>query len=205
MKRYHVIAFLSFALCAFSEAAFGQACVPSNTQGCTPNIQLALPVANAPNWNLALNQNSTLLDQLLSGNANLTKLSFSNGTISGNVTLPGTITFSGFLQLQGPFSISQNLWISPTAPTISSGFGTSPSIVNSNGSAVFEVNVGTGGSATSGVIGLPVATNGWGCLVQDMNTNIVTRETAFTATSATLTAASAWTASDKLIVQCEAF
>lgn len=97
------------------------------------------------------------------------------------------------------------LLISPTAPTVSSGFGTSPSIVNSNGSAVFEVNVGTGGVATSGVIGLPTATNGWGCLVQDMNTNIVTRETAFTVSSVTLTAASAWTASDKLIVQCEAF
>lgn len=98
-----------------------------------------------------------------------------------------------------------SLLLSNVTPTISSGFGTSPSIVQQNGTAVFEVNVGTGGSATSGVIGLPTATNGWSCTAVDMNTNIVTRETAFTATSVTLTAASAWTASDKLLVNCGAF
>jgi len=91
------------------------------------------------------------------------------------------------------------------APSISSGFGSSPSIAQQNGSAAFEVNVGTGGSATSGVIGLPAATNGWSCTAVDMNTNIVTRETAFTTTTVTLTAASAWTASDKLLVNCGAF
>lgn len=91
------------------------------------------------------------------------------------------------------------------APSISSGFGTSPSIVNQSGPASFEVNVGTGGSATSGVIGLPAAPNGWSCTAIDMNTNIVTRETAFTTTSVTLTAASAWTASDKLLLQCGQF
>ena len=91
------------------------------------------------------------------------------------------------------------------SPTISSGFGTSPSIVQQNGTAAFEINVGTGGSATSGVIGLPTAANGWSCTAQDMSTNIVTRETAFTTTTVTLTAASAWTASDKLLVNCAAF
>jgi hypothetical protein len=92
-----------------------------------------------------------------------------------------------------------------TPPTIASGFGTSPSIVNSNGTAVFEVNVGTGGSATSGVLTMPTASVGWSCQVTDMNTNDVTRETAFTTTSVTLTAASAWTASDKLLINCGAF
>lgn len=94
------------------------------------------------------------------------------------------------------------------APTIASGFGTSPSIVNSRGTKSFEVNVGTGGTATSGVLTmptLPAAKVGWSCSVWDMNTNIVTRETAFTATSITLTAASAWTASDKLLLNCGAF
>jgi hypothetical protein len=62
---------------------------------------------------------------------------------------------------------SNVLLISSTAPTISSGFGTSPSIVSANSTASFRVNVGTGGVATSGVVGLPTAAgNGWSCTVQ---------------------------------------
>jgi hypothetical protein len=92
--------------------------------------------------------------------------------------------------------------VSTTAPTISSGFGTSPSIVSSNGTATFRVNVGTGGAATSGVIALPAASNGWNCQVQDMTNNTVTRMTASTTTTATFTAAAAWAASDILSVSC---
>jgi hypothetical protein len=105
------------------------------------------------------------------------------------------------------------LLISNSAPTISSGFGTSPSIVASNGTAAFEINVGTGGTATSGVIGLPAAANGWSVECTDVTTNsttvFVTKQTAFTATTATVgnfsdvAAAAAWTASDKLL--CSAF
>jgi hypothetical protein len=108
------------------------------------------------------------------------------------------------------------LLISPTAPTISSGFGTSPSIPSNNGTAAFTVNVGTGGSASSGVIGLPTATTGWICFAFDI-TNPTTgggyyvKQTAGTTTTATLTgyntsgAATAWTASDILRVSCHAY
>jgi hypothetical protein len=119
------------------------------------------------------------------------------GNPGGEAVATGSPTFGGL-------SVT-NLLLSQTAPTISSGFGTSPSIVQQNGTAAFEVNVGTGGVATSGVIGLPTAANGWSCTAQDMNSNIVTRETAFTTTTVTFTAASAWTASDKLLVNCGAF
>ena len=94
---------------------------------------------------------------------------------------------------------------SPTAPTISSGFGTSPSIVSSNGSITFRINVGTGGVATSGVVGLPTAPSGWNCIVQDMTNNTATRQTASTTTTATFTAAAAWAASDILVAQCIAY
>jgi len=123
--------------------------------------------------------------------------SFASGTVGGSSTT-SSIMVGGGLKFT-------NLLLSATAPTISSGFGTSPSIVQQNGTAAFEVNVGTGGSATNGVIGLPTAANGWSCTAIDMNTNDVTRETAFTTTSVTLTAASAWIASDKLLVNCAAF
>jgi hypothetical protein len=105
-----------------------------------------------------------------------------------------------------------NLLISPTAPTVSSGFGTSPSIATNNGTAAFTVNVGTGGTATSGVIGLPTATNGWNCFCTDITTNSTTvsqcKQTASSTASATLgnfsdvAVASAWVASDILSVSC---
>lgn len=95
--------------------------------------------------------------------------------------------------------------LSATAPTISSGFGTSPSIVSSAGSATFRVNVGTGGAATSGVIGMPAASTGWNCTVQDMTNNTATRQTASTTTSVTFTAAAAWAASDVLLATCFAY
>jgi hypothetical protein len=92
--------------------------------------------------------------------------------------------------------------ITKTAPTISSGFGTSPSIVNNNGPSAFTLNVGTGGAATSGVVGLPTATTGWSCFANDRTNNTVTRQTATTTTTATFTAAAAWAASDILNISC---
>ena len=109
---------------------------------------------------------------------------------------------------------SERVLFSSTAPTISSGFGTTPSIVASNGTAAFTINVGTGGTASSGVVGLPTATTGWSCEAQDQTTPGVnaTKQTANTTTSVTLTnyntttgVAAAWTASDILYVNCVAF
>jgi hypothetical protein len=93
-----------------------------------------------------------------------------------------------------------------TAPTISSGFGTTPSIASNNGTFTFRVNVGSGATATSGVIGLPTATTGWNCVVQDSTTAAKeTRVTASTTASVTVTAASAWGANDILIFICMAY
>ena len=110
---------------------------------------------------------------------------------------------------------TDNLLISGTSPTISSGFGTSPSIVKSNGTAAFTINVGTGGTATSGVIGLPSAANGWACFCTDITTNSTTvtqcKQTASSTTTATIgnfsdvAVAAAWTASDVVQVSCHAY
>ena len=106
-------------------------------------------------------------------------------------------------------------FIRSTAPTISSGFGTSPSIVASNGTAAFTINVGTGGSASTGVIGLPAATTGWCVTCQNTSANtatvFITKQTAFTTTTATIGnydaagAAAAWTASNVLVCKAMAF
>lgn len=102
--------------------------------------------------------------------------------------------------------------------TISSGFGTSPVITSSNGTAAFAVNVGTGGTASDGVIGLPVAPNGWRLAVENITATAANRadqrtvQTARTTTSATVQnqtistgAALAWTASDILLIAAFAY
>jgi hypothetical protein len=98
------------------------------------------------------------------------------------------------------------------APTISSGFGGTPSVTANNGPSSFEVNVGTGGAASSGVVGLPTATNGWDCSGVDITTQsssvFLTKQTASATNSATFTnyntagAATAWVGSDKLRISC---
>jgi hypothetical protein len=120
---------------------------------------------------------------------------------------PTLITVSGATTFGTSISIGGTLLISSTAPTVSSGFGTSPAILSSNGTATFRVNVGTGGTATSGVIGLPAAATGWNCFVDDMTTlNVNTHQTASTTTTVTVTTTvTPWTASDTLVFNCMAF
>lgn len=143
-----------------------------------------------------------------------------NGSSLFNVAYNGTANFSGSVTTANNFSLGANaslnvsskLAIQNTAPTISSGFGTSPSIASSNGTAAFTVNVGTGGVATSGVIGLPTATNGWVCRCDDITTAsatvFLTKQTASATTTCTVGnfntagAAAAWVASD--ILHCTA-
>ena len=101
------------------------------------------------------------------------------------------------------------------APTISSGFGTSPVVVASKGSAAFTINVGTGGVATSGVIGLPIAATGWSVHCADVTTQsatvFVTKQTATSTTTATVGnfdaagLAAAWVASDVLVCHATAY
>jgi hypothetical protein len=84
-------------------------------------------------------------------------------------------------------SVNGKLVISATAPTIASGFGTSPTITAFNTSA-FKIVIGTGGAA-SGTITFPTAPNGWFVYAQDVTagTTIFLQQTASTTTSATVT------------------
>lgn len=124
----------------------------------------------------------------------------------------GASQFDGTVKL--PALITTNLLLNATAPTISSGFGTSPTVVSPNGTATFRINVGTGGTATAGVIGLPTAATNWNCSVGNLTAHAGHRadDTVMTAsTSTTVTienqtkttgAAVAWTASDIVVLLC---
>ena len=129
----------------------------------------------------------------------------------GTIYAPGTGV--RIIDPYGSIYLKNVLLFSATAPTIASGFGTSPSIVNSNGTASFSVNVGTGGTATNGVITLPAATTNWNCAVVNplSGAGTLTQQSAHTATSVTLTnytistdVAVAWTASYVIELNCVA-
>lgn len=136
------------------------------------------------------------------------------GAASANTAQVFTWNSDGTLRLAATrgFYLASSAIIN-TAPTIASGFGASPSIVASNGSAAFTINVGTGGTASAGVITMPTAANGWVCHVENITqtaanrANVRTVQTASTTTSITVQnqtistgAAVAWTASDVLRV-----
>ena len=120
--------------------------------------------------------------------------------LSGNTENPSTLSMGG------------NLVASSTLPTISSGFGTSPTITASN-TLCFKVVVGTGGAA-SGVISLPTAPNGWLGFAADVTsgTTLFLQLTASSATSVTFTSysittglAANMTAGDVILINCFAY
>ena len=101
------------------------------------------------------------------------------------------------------------------APTVSSGFGTSPTIAGIT--TAFTINIGTGGSASSGVLtmGAFAAANGWICDVKNLTALAANRANQWTVQTATTTttvtvqnqtistgAALVWTASDILQMAC---
>jgi hypothetical protein len=98
------------------------------------------------------------------------------------------------IALQGSINAPSYPWLSAGGPpTIASGFGTTPSIAHYNGWNVFVVNVGTGGTASSGVINTPNFGAGsvWVALCNDMTaaagvTGLQTVQTAYTAGTITI-------------------
>jgi len=109
------------------------------------------------------------------------------------------------------------LLASATAPTISTGFGTAPSIVSNNGSLTFRVNIGSGGAASSGIIGMPAAANGWNAIIQvfnPTNVNLLQQTVVTSSTTSTITIANyttstgvitAWPSGTILIIMAAAY
>jgi hypothetical protein len=131
------------------------------------------------------------------------------GDASFGVGLDGPITLNANL-------FSTNLLISKTAPTIAGAGcgGSGAAIPVANSTAAFKINVGTA-PLTACTITMPAATTGWNCQATDITTNSTTvfyqKQTgAESTTSVTITnfsdvaAASNFTASDILKVQCHA-
>ena len=107
------------------------------------------------------------------------------------------------LTLRADTSFTQHAGGSPidNPPSIASGFGTGPALVNAS-DVSGRINVGAGGAAASGVINFGRAyNNAPACVANDENTKVLVQASA-TTTQLTLSSASAWTASDKLTWIC---
>jgi hypothetical protein len=113
----------------------------------TPAIQLFVGIDNSANAGIQSIQQSVGYKPL---NINL---------LGGLVTI-GTLAVNTTSNLIGAVSLNSKLLYSPTAPTISSGFGTSV-ITAANGTAAFAVTINTGTGVSSGVISFPIAATGW--------------------------------------------
>ena len=114
-----------------------------------------------------------------------------NNAFAGNTKFGGTsapvrtVDVTGSISASVSYGFIGNILFSGIAPTIASGFGTTPAIVSSNGTATFNINVGTGGTATSGVITMPAATTGWNVVVRPAGAPQADSRTEAVATSAT--------------------
>lgn len=117
----------------------------------------------------------------------------------------------------GGYYIGDSVIAQAAAPTIASGFGTSPSIVHNAGTAFFEINVGAGASSSAGVITIPAPHgNLESCRVNydAANASSFVEQTLVTTrsgSSITLTnfpvgggTATAWPSGDVIDVQCGA-
>lgn len=107
-----------------------------------------------------------------------------------------------------------NPFMSATAPTISSGFCTSPSIPANNGTAAFTINVGSACAGSTGTLTMPAATTGWICDFHDVTTpaSNVVEQTGGSTTTVTLTnyvrttgVAGNFTSSDVIRAKCMAY
>lgn len=107
-----------------------------------------------------------------------------------------------------------NLALSGTAPTISAGFCTSPSIPANNGTVAFTINVGSACAASTGTLGMPTAANGWVCDFHDVTTpaSNVVEQTGGATNTVTLTnyarttgLAANFTSSDVIRAKCVAY
>jgi hypothetical protein len=103
--------------------------------------------------------------------------------------------------------LNPNLLWSIVNPSFTSGFN-SGSLTTSNGPPSFLINIGTGTAGSTGVIGLPTATNGWNCFVTNQTRAAVIQATTVSASSVTFTnfgttfTATNWTNSDVLQASC---
>lgn len=136
-----------------------QVCVPSGTTNCTTNLNLFLPVSQAPNWDQLLNNNFIMLDKYLGNQAPLPSgigaPFFNAGTgfqINGNYGTAGQ-----FLQSTGTGSVwatiqaqTQAYFNATNGYQLNGSYGTAGQFLQSTGTGSVWATVTAPGSSTPG-------------------------------------------------------
>jgi hypothetical protein len=142
-------------------------------------------------------------------NAGATHFAITGNTFEGNDP--------DYVQMNAGYSSTQIEADNSGSPSsaITGGFGTGAAIVAKSGFRAFQIKTGTDGTASSGIVRLPLAVNGWTCSANDLTTHsstvAQTVQTASTTTSATLAnytvagSSGPWTAGDVLNVACQPY
>jgi len=152
----------------------------------------------------------------LSGYTGLANYINNGGTLCiGATSCTYTLDVTGDINTSTIYRVGGKVLVSATAPTIASGFNTSPTISANNGPAAFTINTGTTAATNAGVITLPTAATGWACHAHfqaaPTTTNFVVQQTATTTTSATFNTYgntgtnNSWPASTTIVVSCFAY
>ena len=111
---------------------------------------------------------------------------FTTTSASGSAISAVSGTVKGvFLNASSQLQLNGTMIVSNTAPTIASGFGTAPSVAYSRGTSNFGINVGTGGTASGGLLTMPAATAGWTLAAGAVSANTAGCVTSAVSTSAT--------------------
>lgn len=141
-------------------------------------------------WETSSKTTTALPIRFVSTNAN-------SPSLMVQMNLADTVIFN---HLRGGTTCPTNATCAATAPSISSGFGSSPSIAGSDNAG--RITVGSGGSANTGVIAFGRTwTTAPACSVSDESTVLLVQSRA-TATQLTLTGASAFGSGDVLAYTC---
>ena len=141
--------------------------------------------------------------------------SFTNSPVVSTLSTSGTLQAGGTLRAQTNITLgaSNHLWVSSTAPTGLTGFGSTASLSSNNGSAFFVIAATGTGQASALSFTLPSATTAWGCELQDITTPtlIIQQTGSLSATAASFTSyvittgiATAPSASDIIKGKCSA-
>ena len=191
-------------------------CAGTQTSGNQPNAVYITTNGGTASLGVDLSGNSTLATSVSGATQSYATTGTGPHQFFVGATLAGRILSSG-IDTAKSYQVNGDTILNAAAPTISSGFGTSPVLTAPAGSTAFRIVVGSGGTASTGVISMgATATNNWVCEATDVSqttaTIFATKQLGQNQTQVTLNnysaatgAAAAWGAGDVLLVKCGEF
>lgn len=190
------------------------------TRGANANqidITAVTPTIRVIQGELNLVGNGTLIwgDQTNTWSGNVASVNINRAATNKlRIGSGGSNNAEGSLQLAGLEvynGTAAKVAVSGTAPTISAGFCTSPTVTSNNGTAQFVITIGTSCAAATGTVTMPAASNAWTCYVANVTSpaSNVPEQTGGTTTTVTVTnyarttgLAANWTDSEVLRFMC---